>query len=263
NLPGDQRAIWTSPFHMRWSDSIWAVPLAGATGVMIGSDQHSMERARSNSLAISRSNTISDAGAAGLVALPAAMWAYGTWTGRPRPRETGLLAGEALIDSMAVNETLKLIFARERPLPVGGQGRFFSDWSDASFPSTHSMLSWTAASVIAHEYPGPLTQILAYGAATTVSVSRITGRQHFPSDVVVGGALGWMIGRQVYKAHHDPELDAPFYGSFQRDPKEFDPDKLGSVYVPLDSWVYPALERLAGLGYIKSQFAGLRPWTAR
>src|SRR5437899_1362123 len=41
NLPGDQRTIWSSPFHLRWSDSIWAVPLAGATGVMIGSDQHS------------------------------------------------------------------------------------------------------------------------------------------------------------------------------------------------------------------------------
>ena len=35
----------------------------------------------------------------------------------------------------------------------------------------------------------------------------------------------------------------------------------GSVYVPLDSWVYAALDRLAGLGTIDTQFAGLRPWT--
>jgi hypothetical protein len=35
----------------------------------------------------------------------------------------------------------------------------------------------------------------------------------------------------------------------------------GSVYVPLDSWVYAALDRLAGLGAIKKQFVGLRPWT--
>ena len=38
-------------------------------------------------------------------------------------------------------------------------------------------------------------------------------------------------------------------------------ERLGSVYVPLDSWVYPALDRLAGLGAISQQFAGLRPWT--
>jgi hypothetical protein len=36
---------------------------------------------------------------------------------------------------------------------------------------------------------------------------------------------------------------------------------LGSVYVPLDSWVYPAFDRLAGLGTINKQFTGLRPWT--
>jgi len=36
---------------------------------------------------------------------------------------------------------------------------------------------------------------------------------------------------------------------------------LGSVYVPLDSWVYAALDRLAGLGAINKQFVGLRPWT--
>ena len=36
---------------------------------------------------------------------------------------------------------------------------------------------------------------------------------------------------------------------------------LGSVYVPLDSWVYPALDRLAGLGVIDKQIVGLRPWT--
>lgn len=35
----------------------------------------------------------------------------------------------------------------------------------------------------------------------------------------------------------------------------------GSVYVPLDSWVYPAIERLAGLRAINKYFMGVRPWT--
>jgi hypothetical protein len=33
------------------------------------------------------------------------------------------------------------------------------------------------------------------------------------------------------------------------------------VFVPVDSWVYPALLRLAALGYISDQAAGMRPWT--
>ena len=35
----------------------------------------------------------------------------------------------------------------------------------------------------------------------------------------------------------------------------------GPVFVSLDSWVYPALLRLAALGYISDQAAGMRPWT--
>jgi hypothetical protein len=209
------------------------------------------------------SNNVANAGVAGLVAVPAFMYVLSSWNGDSRQRETGLLSGEALINSFAVNEALKVVFARERPTATGGQGKFFTDVGNASMPSTHSMLGWTAASVIAHEYPGPLTQVLAYGAAAAVSVSRVTGRQHFPSDVVVGGALGWMIGHQVYKARHNSDLDTQYFGSFTRDPKEVDASKLGSPSVPLDSWVYPALERLAALGYIKTQFTGLRPWTRR
>ena len=36
---------------------------------------------------------------------------------------------------------------------------------------------------------------------------------------------------------------------------------MGSPYVPLDTWIYPALDRLAALGYVQTGFAGMRPWT--
>ena len=35
----------------------------------------------------------------------------------------------------------------------------------------------------------------------------------------------------------------------------------GSVYVSLDSWIYPAFDRLYALGYADTAFLGLRPWT--
>jgi hypothetical protein len=37
--------------------------------------------------------------------------------------------------------------------------------------------------------------------------------------------------------------------------------QLGSVYVPLDSWIYPAFDRLHALGFADSAFSGMRPWT--
>lgn len=39
------------------------------------------------------------------------------------------------------------------------------------------------------------------------------------------------------------------------------PAVLGSPFIPVDSWVYPAMTRLYSLGYVDSAFLGLRPWT--
>ncbi|HEV2275695.1 MAG TPA: capsule assembly Wzi family protein [Acidobacteriaceae bacterium] len=35
----------------------------------------------------------------------------------------------------------------------------------------------------------------------------------------------------------------------------------GSVFVPFDSWIYPAFERLFSLGYVDSAYMDMRPWT--
>jgi len=40
-----------------------------------------------------------------------------------------------------------------------------------------------------------------------------------------------------------------------------EPAKLGSPYIPVDSWVYPAMLRLYSLGYVNTVYLGLRPWT--
>ena len=37
--------------------------------------------------------------------------------------------------------------------------------------------------------------------------------------------------------------------------------EMASTYVPLDSWVYPAFERLAAEGHVQTAFFSLRPWT--
>ena len=43
--------------------------------------------------------------------------------------------------------------------------------------------------------------------------------------------------------------------------EDCDSSNMASTYVPIESWVYPAIERLALAGYIQTEFAGLRPWT--
>jgi len=38
-------------------------------------------------------------------------------------------------------------------------------------------------------------------------------------------------------------------------------DTAGSPYIPVDSWVYPAVWRLYSLGFVDSVYVGMRPWT--
>jgi hypothetical protein len=109
-----------------------------------------------------------------------------------------------------------------------------------------------------------VTQIAVYSLATAVSATRVLGKQHFPSDVLVGGAMGWLIGRQVYRTHHDPELGGGGWDNLSGsdDAEDSRPRQhMGSPSVPLDSWVYPAFERIAALRAINTQIMGLKPWT--
>ena len=39
------------------------------------------------------------------------------------------------------------------------------------------------------------------------------------------------------------------------------PAKMGSPYVPVDNWIYPAMMRLYSLGFVDNVYLGLRPWT--
>lgn len=36
---------------------------------------------------------------------------------------------------------------------------------------------------------------------------------------------------------------------------------IGSPYIPVDSWIYPAMWRLYALGYVDGVYLGMRPWT--
>jgi hypothetical protein len=54
-----------------------------------------------------------------------------------------------------------------------------------------------------------------------------------------------------------PYTALPAYGDLDHS----DPD--GSVYIPVDSWVYPAMLRLYSLGYVDSMYLSMRPYTRR
>jgi Capsule assembly protein Wzi/PAP2 superfamily len=267
NLGRDQRDIWTSPFKARVEDLNWIVPLVGVSAGLINADAQLESHITGNNSLGKHASTVSNGGVGLLVGGSGALYLIGKYTGDDHKKETGILTVEAVTNSLIVGEVIKAVTQRARPNDGNFQGDFYASTSisNSSFPSAHALMAWSAASVLAHEYPGKLTQFLVYGTAATVSAARVAGRDHFPSEAVVGSALGWLIGRQAYKSHHDPDLPGAGYGTFVRDPgprpEGFPAPERASPYVPIDSWVYPVFDRLTAMGVLNSAIVGLRPWT--
>jgi membrane-associated phospholipid phosphatase len=204
NFLNDQKAIWTSPLQIRASNVVIPVFVVLGTTVLITTDHQVMSEEVSHDKSFNDHNiTASNAMLGALGAAPVFFYAAGKAKHDDHATETGILAGESMGDAIVVSEVIKIIARRERPNVDNSEGKFFQPGVgfDSSFASNHSFLAWSAAGAIATEYHGTFTKIAAYGLATGVSVTRVLGQQHFPADVFVGTACGWLIGHYMVKHH--------------------------------------------------------------
>jgi len=202
-LLDDQVHIQKGPFTKK------ALPADAAflaiTGVLIATDKYSADAVPSGgrNQSTAASNAIIGAG----VLSAASVWGYGFVENDHHAREFGLLSTEAIANSMVVYAITNYATGRWRPYQNDHRGHFFEHHAlNSSFPSGHTMVGWSLAYMAAHEYPKPWVRTLAYGGATGITVTRLMGTQHFPSDVVVGGTLGYFIARQIFHRHCDPDL---------------------------------------------------------
>jgi membrane-associated phospholipid phosphatase len=210
----DQKAIWTSPFHTSKTDMKWWLIFGGATGALIATDKYVSKNAPNNPTLKTLGNDVSYLGEAyTLIPIASGFYFLGTAYGSDHFRETGLLSFEALADVTILQFAIKSIADRQRPTEGNGSGRFEASTGarySSSFPSGHAIETFAMASVFAHEYPHKLwVKILAYAYAGGVVGARLAANQHFPGDVMAGGAIGWFVGDFVYGKRHNSELDKP------------------------------------------------------
>jgi membrane-associated phospholipid phosphatase len=205
----EEYRIWTSPFRPSSYDSHtvkeYLIPFAIIGGTLIATDKRT--DVWSDSLAQKKwSRRVSQIGAGyTLAGFSGATFLFGHVTKNHHARETGLLALEAAAHAQIVTFSMKQITNRARPLDGDQKGGFWKGGN--SFPSGHAMSSFAIAAVFAYEYRYHIAvPITAYGLATVVSVSRLSAREHWLSDIFVGGSTGFLLGRYVYRKHHDPKL---------------------------------------------------------
>ena len=101
-----------------------------------------------------------------------------------------------------VGELLKMLFRRERPGPHDGEWVFRAftdrpfDTRDLGLPSSHVVVAFAGAAVLARLFPGaaPVAYLLAAGCG----LSRVLARAHFVSDAVAGALAGWAVGAVLW-----------------------------------------------------------------
>jgi len=148
------------------------------------------------------------------IALGAALYTAGRGTASPFATNTGREVMRAVLVSGTLTALVKGAVGRSRPSASPGDpdeyspGRGFTNNARESFPSGHTSAAFAAATVIAREvdaaHPGArwVVNPLVFGGATLVGFARVYDRQHWPSDVLAGAALGAITGYEVVAHAH-------------------------------------------------------------
>jgi membrane-associated phospholipid phosphatase len=206
----EEYRIWSSPFRASSYDAHtikkYVIPFAVIAGALIATDTRTADALPNTSDQVTWSGRVSQLGAAyTLAGASGATALLGHAFGNDHALETGLLALEALAHTQVVVFGIKQITNRSRPDRNDDVAGFWKGGD--SFPSGHAASAFSVAAVFAYEYREHIAvPITAYTIAGAVSVSRLGARRHWLSDIFVGGSTGFLLGRYVYRKHHDPSL---------------------------------------------------------
>lgn len=143
----------------------------------------------------------------GILVAPAALYFGGAISKNSKMRTTALLAGEAIASSAILETAMKAVDRRVRPMNIPANGNYWDSWFESrgsltggrsSFPSGHAITAFAVATVISRRYSNHrwVTPV-AYGVAGLIDFSRLTLSAHYLSDVFIGSALGYSVGRFV------------------------------------------------------------------
>lgn len=180
----------------------WELPVGAATGLLIAYGDRKTEDHFNDPKSEQNWTRGSDVGIALELGAGGIAWISGCISDKPTLANNAFHALVAAGYGQLINLALKESFRRQYPYQVGSTGEFFARSRAGSFTSGHATTSFAFAAAISKRYPHkPWVAIGSYALATGISVARLPGKKHYPSDILVGAAVGWATG--TYLGDHD------------------------------------------------------------
>lgn len=178
----------------------WELPIVAATGVLIAAGDTPASRLIQSPSLQRQANRWSNIGLAVEFGSVGSAYVIGCAKHRDSVRSTGQTALEAAAAASVVDQVIKRATNRQRPSRNNSSGEYWE--GGTSFASGHAAASFAIASVIAHRHShNRWLKWGAYGLAAGVSLARYPAKEHFFSDILIGGTLGYITGTYLASPH--------------------------------------------------------------
>ena len=219
SIISDQGRLWSSPFRVKKKDLALWIPVLTATSVSIVFDEQiysSFKNFQDRHAWVSDLSPVITYGGDNRFVLGtgAIFTLAGLVTGNKKTEQTGLIALQTFVNAGLIVQVGKLLTGRQRPSFENGEDRWYGFPASLkrfkgepvskfdAFPSGHTIEAWALATVFAEQYKDTrIVPVISYTLATGVGLSRVTEDAHWLSDVILGAAMGYGIGKFMVREH--------------------------------------------------------------
>jgi membrane-associated phospholipid phosphatase len=221
-VSGDVWHVLSSPLHLKRGEGLKLLGLTAVTTVFLASldntvDDNFIERNDFHVIPAVGLAKVGEGYNYVLAGLSVSMLAGGLIFKDKKLLVTTRLMVESYIIAGAITQIGKRVFGRERPFESEGPSEF--EWfqltasASHSFPSGHTAGAFSVMTVLAKQYDSWWIKIPAYTIALSVAFQRIDSRNHWGTDVIVGGAIGYWVGSALvnrYRRQSNNSFASPY-----------------------------------------------------
>ena len=217
----DQGKLWTSPLRIEKKGLALWIPVISVTALSIFHDEEIYSSVKNfqnkHGWVSDISPVITQVGDDPFVLGTGTLFILtGTLAHNKKLKQTGLIALQTWFHTGFIVQAGKLFFGRQRPSFENGTDQWHGFPESLrrltggpvskydAFPSGHTIEAFGLATVIAEQYKDKkIIPVICYTIATGAGLSRITEDTHWFSDVVLGAAMGYGIGKFMVRERKD------------------------------------------------------------